>query len=541
MALSFALLAVSILLIFIAYNLFLRLKAKLPPGPRPWPIIGNLYDIKPIRFRTKPLANVSRNGSDLIWADYGHHYVKVRKLCNLELSTLKRIEALRPIREEEVTSMIHDIFRDSSKPGNVGKSLIMRGYLGLVSFNNITRLTFGKRFMNSEGKVDEQGQELKQIVSNGMKIGGKLKLGDFVPWLSYFFKDDNEALKAQDSHVDRFTRVIMSEHTLARKKTGETKQHFVDALLTLQKEYELSDDTIIGLLWDMITAGMDTMAITVECAMAELVKNPRVQQKAQEELDRIIVSDHVITESDMSKLSYLQSVVKESLRLHPPTPIMLPHMAGATVKIGGYNIPTDPIVHVNVWALGRDPKVWKDPLQFRPERFIEEDVDMKGHDFRLLPFGAGRRICPGTNLASNMVTSMLAHLLHHFKWSPPFGVETQDIDMLESPLSLTCERLYKLFLLQDCLNTYMNVCGYIRQWVENNVRNHIVNKTHARSLWDKLETFYASKTGNNKLFLLKQLMNIRYKEGSPISDHINDFQGVLDQLSGMGVKFDEKI
>ena len=88
---------------------------------------------------------------------------------------------------------------------------------------------------------------------------------------------------------------------------------------------------------------------------------------------------------------------------------------------------------------------------------------------------------------------------------------------------------------------HLQVCGYIRQWVEDNVRNHIVNETHAKSLWDKLETLYASKTGNNKLFLLKQLMNIRYKEGTPISDHINDFQGVLDQLSGMGVKFDDEI
>ncbi|KAL3379637.1 hypothetical protein AABB24_000376 [Solanum stoloniferum] len=481
MAFSLALPALTLFLIYIAYNFYRRLKAKLPPGPRPWPIIGNLYDIEPIRFRcfaawseiygpifsfylgsqlnvvinnatlakevlkdndqnladrfrTKPLANVSRNGSDLIWADYGHHYVKVRKLCNLELFTSKRIEALRPIREDEVTSMIHDIFRDSTKQG---KSLIMRSYLGLVAFNNITRVTFGKRFMDSQGKVDEQGKELKEIVSNGMKIGGKLNLGDFVPWLSCFFKDDNEALKAQDSHVDRFTRVIMEEHTLARKKTGETKQHFVDALLTLQKEYELSDDTVIGLLWDMVTAGMDTVAITVEWAMAELVKNTRVQQKAQEELDRVIGSDRVITESDMSKLSYLQSVVKESLRLHPPTPLMLPHLASANVKIGGYNIPKGTIVHVNVWALGRDPKVWKDPLQFRPERFIEEDIDMKGHDFRLLPFGAGRRICPGTNLAINMVTSMLAHLLHHFKWSPPIGIKRDDIDMLESPGTVT--------------------------------------------------------------------------------------------------------
>ena len=187
----------------------------------------------------------------------------------------------------------------------------------------------------------------------------------------------------------------------------------------------------------MVTAGMDTVAVTVEWAMAELVKNTRVQQKAQEELDRVIGSDRVITESDMSKLTYLQSVVKESLRLHPPTPLMLPHLASANVKIGGYNIPKGTIVHVNVWALGRDPKVWKNPLQFRPERFIEEDIDMKGHDFRLLPFGAGRRICPGTNLAINMVTSMLAHLLHHFEWSPPIGIERDGIDMLESPGTVT--------------------------------------------------------------------------------------------------------
>ncbi|MCE2056089.1 hypothetical protein HAX54_044029 [Datura stramonium] len=229
----------------------------------------------------------------------------------------------------------------------------------------------------------------------------------------------------------------MEEHTIAREKTGETKQHFVDALLTLQKEYDLSDDTVIGLLWDMITAGMDTIAITVEWAMAELVKNPRVQQKIQEELDRVIGSERTVNELDISKLSYLQYVVKESLRLHPPTPLMLPHMAGNNVKVGGYNIPKGSIVHVNVWALGRDPIIWEEPLQFRPERFMKEDVDMKGHDYRLLPFGAGRRICPGMNLAVNLVTSMLAHLLHHFVWSLPNGVEVEDVDMLESPGTVT--------------------------------------------------------------------------------------------------------
>lgn len=183
----------------------------------------------------------------------------------------------------------------------------------------------------------------------------------------------------------------------------------------------------------MITAGMDTTAISVEWAMAELIKNPRVQQKVQAELDHVIGLDRVMSESDFSNLPYLQSVAKEALRLHPPTPLMLPHRANANVKIGGYDIPKGSNVHVNVWAVARDPAVWKDPEEFRPERFLEEDVDMKGHDFRLLPFGAGRRVCPGAQLGINLVTSMLGHLLHHFNWAPPEGVNPEDLDMSENP------------------------------------------------------------------------------------------------------------
>jgi coumaroylquinate(coumaroylshikimate) 3'-monooxygenase len=190
----------------------------------------------------------------------------------------------------------------------------------------------------------------------------------------------------------------------------------------------------------MITAGMDTTAISVEWAMAELIKNPRVQHKAQEELDRVIGSERVMTEADFTSLPYLQCVVKEALRLHPPTPLMLPHRANTSVKIGGYDIPKGSSVHVNVWAIARDPAVWKNPLEFRPERFLEEDVDMKGHDFRLLPFGAGRRVCPGAQLAINLVTSMLGHLLHHFTWAPAEGVKAEEIDMSENPGLITFMR-----------------------------------------------------------------------------------------------------
>lgn len=123
--------------------------------------------------------------------------------------------------------------------------------------------------------------------------------------------------------------------------------------------------------------------------------------------------------------------------MHPPTPLMLPHKANANVKIGGYDIPKGATVSVNVWALARDPAVWKNPLEFRPERFFEMDVDMKGTDYRLLPFGSGRRICPGAQLAINLVTSMVGHMMHNFTWTPPPGVRVEDIDMMEQPGTVT--------------------------------------------------------------------------------------------------------
>ncbi|CAL5420545.1 unnamed protein product [Camellia sinensis] len=480
MALPLLPISLTLLFIFLSYYLYQKLKFKLPPGPRPLPIVGNLYDIKPVRFRcfadwaqvygpiisvwfgstlnvivssselakevlkehdqqladrhrSRSAAKFSRDGQDLIWADYGPHYVKVRKVCNLELFTPKRLEALRPIREDEVTAMVESIFNDSTNPDNCGKPLLVKKYLGAVAFNNITRLAFGKRFVNSEGVMDEQGLEFKAIVANGLKLGASLAMAEHIPWLRWMFPLEEEAFAKHGARRDRLTRAIMEEHTLARQKSGGAQQHFVDALLTLQEKYDLSEDTIIGLLWDMITAGMDTTAISVEWAMAELIKNPRVQQKAQEELDRVIGSERVMIEPDFSNLPYLQCIAKESLRLHPPTPLMLPHRANANVKIGGYDIPKGSNVHVNVWAVARDPAVWKNPMEFRPERFFEEDVDMKGHDYRLLPFGAGRRVCPGAQLGINLVTSMLGHLLHHFVWTPSEGVKPEEIDMSENP------------------------------------------------------------------------------------------------------------
>ncbi|KAA8540957.1 hypothetical protein F0562_024905 [Nyssa sinensis] len=452
----------------------------LPPGPQPWPIVGNIYSIKPLlhrcfsewsqaygpiisvwigsslgvilsnpelaeevlkendhqfadRYRNKGLARVTKDGNDLTWADYGPHYVKLRKVCTLELFSTKSIKVLSFIREDEVTNMVESIFRDCTEPSSYGKGLLLRNYLREVAFNTITRMVFGKQFASLEGEMDEKLQEFKAIMRDEPGLGASFGILEHIPWLSWLFWLKQDDLDKHLARRDRLAKAIIDEHALAGKKSGVAKQHFVDVLLSLQEKYELSEDTIRGLLLDMISAGSDTSAIAVEWAMAELIKNPNVQYKAHEELERVIGSDRVMIESDLSNLPYLQCVAKEALRLHPPTPLMLPHKANADVKIGGYNIPKGSSVHVNVWAIGRDPAIWPDPLEFRPERFIEEDVDMKGHDFRLLPFGAGRRACPGAQLGINLVTSMLGHLLHHFKWTLPQGEKPEAIDMLEKP------------------------------------------------------------------------------------------------------------
>ncbi|KAL2633750.1 hypothetical protein R1flu_005229 [Riccia fluitans] len=450
-------------------------RKKLAPGPRPRPIVGNLYDMKPLRHRlflewahkygsifsfwmgttlntvvstaalakevlkdkdqilsgrqlSSPAKMFSRNGQDLIWADYGPHYVKVRKLCTLELFTPKRIEALRSVREEEVTAMVNSIFNDCRVgPGTVN----VKTYLSSVAFNNITRIVFGKKFVDEKGELDAQGKEFKAIIHEGMRLGGSLKMTEHIKYLRWMFPLQEDAFARNNARRDALTQAIMHEFAAARDSSSH--HHFVDALLKFRKEYDLSEETVSTLLWDMITAGMDTTAITVEWAMAELVRNPEVQRKAQEELDTVVGYERVLTEVDFKDLPFLHAVAKEVLRLHPPAPLMLPHKALEDTTVGGYDVPKGSTVHVSVFAVGRDPNIWKDAETFRPERFLEEDIDIKGTDFRVIPFGAGRRVCPGAQLGLFLVEIMLGRLLHHFSWSPPEGMRPQDVDLTERP------------------------------------------------------------------------------------------------------------
>lgn len=181
----------------------------------------------------------------------------------------------------------------------------------------------------------------------------------------------------------------------------------------------------------MFIAGSDTSASTTEWAMAELLRNPEELNKVRQEIIQQIGIERAVKESDMDKLPYLQAVVKETMRLHPATPLLLPHKAQHDVQVLGFTVPKDSQVLVNAWAIGRDPKSWERPLEFLPGRFMESSVDYKGRDFEFIPFGAGRRICPGMPLAIRMVNLILASIIQPFNWKLPDGMTPEKLDMEE--------------------------------------------------------------------------------------------------------------
>lgn len=184
---------------------------------------------------------------------------------------------------------------------------------------------------------------------------------------------------------------------------------------------------------DMFGAGTDTTSSVLEWAMTELLRHPIVMQKLQSEVRKIVVGDRTqITEQDLSGMQYLKAVVKETLRLHPPLPLLLPRECMQDTSVMGYDIVAGTQVIINAWAIARDPSYWDQPREFQPERFMNSSIDIKGHDFQLIPFGAGRRSCPGMTFSMPIIELVLANIVHQFDWELPGGVTRESLDMTET-------------------------------------------------------------------------------------------------------------
>lgn len=197
---------------------------------------------------------------------------------------------------------------------------------------------------------------------------------------------------------------------------------------------------------DMLVGSMDTSATAIEWAISELLKHPRVMKKVQEELETVVGMKRKVEESDLDKLEYLDMVLKESFRIHPVAPLLIPHQSVEDCKVGNFFIPKKSRVIINAWAIMRDPSAWSEPERFWPERFEGSNIDVRGRDFQLIPFGSGRRGCPGLQLGLTTVRLVVAQLVHCFDWKLPNDMLPSDLDMTEV-FGLTMPRAHHLIAI----------------------------------------------------------------------------------------------
>ncbi|KAF8088276.1 hypothetical protein N665_0546s0008 [Sinapis alba] len=295
----------------------------------------------------------------------------------------------------------------------------------ITTLNTISNILFSVDICSYSS---ENSNGFHDSIIGAMEAAGSPDLANFFPFLAFLdLQGNSKKMKLCTERLFKVFRGFIDtknlEKSLGNNPKNAANSDFLDVLLD---EAELDNTDIEHLLLDMFVAGTDTSSSTLEWAMAELLANPKTMAKAQAEIERMIGQNGLVQEPDISEFPYLQAVVKETFRLHPSVPLLLPRKAETDVEIFGYLLPKDAQVLVNVWAIGRDTNVWENPSRFEPERFLGKETDVKGRDYELTPFGAGRRICPGLPLAVKMVSLMLVSLLYSFEWKLPNTVDMDE-------------------------------------------------------------------------------------------------------------------
>lgn len=402
------------------------------PDPAREILVGSCFVDRPLKVSAQQLLFDRAIG----FAPYGDYWRKLRRIAASHLFSPKRIAAHECHRQAEANSMLHAIQLEAQH--SVGGAVRIRPFLQQAALNNVMITVFGKRY--EFGSECEEARELLYMVREGFELLGAFNLSDHLPVLQAF---DPQRIRQRGAalvpRVNVFVAKIISEHRISNKHRADCSD-FVHTLLGMQAEEKLLDADIIAILWEMIFRGTDSVAILLEWILAELVLHPQIQDKLTAELHTVVGNSRQVCDSDIPKLRYLQAVVNETLRLHPPGPLLSwARLATHDTEIAGHHIPAGTTAMVNMWAITHDPSIWKDSEKFMPERFMESeggvDIDIRGSDLRLAPFGAGRRVCPGRALGLATVHLWLALLVQKFQWSEN---SCHKVDLSEH-LKLSCE------------------------------------------------------------------------------------------------------
>ncbi|KAH7686992.1 Geraniol 8-hydroxylase protein [Dioscorea alata] len=476
-----------LLLLALSFILHRRLRrrpttpsASLPPGPRPLPLIGNFLNIGTLphqscamlarkygpimtihlgavttvvissasaaqeMFKQHDAALAGRyvyeainlkNGNEgsVITAQPGPRWRSLRRLQNTMFFTSSRLEAMRGVRAGCVDTLMRRITAASgggTQPVNVSKLMF------LTMFDHIGRIALSRDVL-LDSDWDQIGGAFLYHASQIMELMGKPNSADYVPSLRRL--DPQGIKKKMEFHIGSLLKLVSSfvMERIAGGVRDDKDKDFLDMLLEfaqnqVDEDTKLSPTAININIVETLIAGTDSSAGTMEWAMAELMHKPSTLKKVQEELRRSIHPGKKIEEKDVVELPYLNAVIKEALRMHPPVPFLIPHKSTKACTVMGYHIPRDTQILVNSWGIGRQEKLWDDPDDFQPERFIKDGgIDYKGNHFHFIPFGSGRRICPGIPLVQRMLPLVLGTMLYKFDWVLPDGMKAEDMDMRE--------------------------------------------------------------------------------------------------------------
>ncbi|KAM0064922.1 putative oxidoreductase [Helianthus debilis subsp. tardiflorus] len=408
------------------------------------PLANEIMKTHDISFANRPklltVQIIAYNCQNLSFSPYGDYWKQMRKICILELLNVRKVQSFRSIREQESRNLIESLATQRSQ------TVKLSGMIFKMINTIISRCTVGSR-CKDQAILIASIQDISQL-SGGFDISDLFPSITLLPLITGKTKKMMNIRKKIDAILDS----IILEHQELRVpgQSNNENEDLVDVLLRLKDDgdlqFPLTFDNIKAVILDMFVAGSDTSSVVIEWAMSELMKNPRVMKKAQDELRKVLKGRKMIHEPDLQELVYLKLVIKETLRLHPPLPFLLPRECRENCEVGGYHIPIKTQVILNVWMLGRDPDYWIDPESFIPERFSESSVNMIGTNFEYLPFGAGRRMCPGMALGLANVELPLAMLLYHFDLELPDGATSKDLDMSES-FGVTVKRKYELLVV----------------------------------------------------------------------------------------------
>ncbi|XVF15665.1 hypothetical protein REPUB_Repub09cG0174100 [Reevesia pubescens] len=403
-------------------------------------------------FATRPSLSASKLlGYDYAmfgFAPYGNYWREMRKITTLELLSNHRLDMFnfKQIRASEVHIGIKDLYKTwtTKRRGSDSVLVDMKQWFADLTHNMAFNIVVGKRYYGATADSADEGdaRQMQKSIKEYFHLFGAFVLSDAIPFLGRLdIGGYKKAMKRIAEELDVFVQGWLDEHKQKRQLGGGRKedQDFMDVMLTVTEDAKLSGfdvdaDTITkATCLNLILGAADSNMVPLIWGLALLLNNRQALKKAKEELATYVGKDRHVEESDIKNLVYLQAIVKETLRLYPPSPILALRAAMEECTLSnGYHVTPGTRLLINAWQIHHDERSWTNPNEFQPERFLttHKDLDLKGQNFDLIPFGAGRRACSGVSLALQVIHLSLASVLHCFEIETPGNAP---VDMTESP------------------------------------------------------------------------------------------------------------